>query len=1270
MLPITLINSADIDSWANRRTSQDQLPKLLRRLIRATIEHIKFISIRADEGVQLEGFDGVLEVEIGNEFVPSGKSVWEFGTNKQVKTKADSDYEKRKKKLSEDIVPAETTFVFVTPRRWSKKDDWVREKKKENFWIEVKVYDADDLETWLEFAPTIHVWLSILLGKHPETAIDLENFWKDWTEITNPPISSELIISGRNKEVEKIHEWLRQPASGLALQAESKSEAIVFFAAALNQLSPDQKEKTYSICLIVENISAWRQMSASAEPLILISNFEGNDSTIRAVQNGHHVMTPLSKADAKLSSTLEIPRLRRENAYQAIINMEIPRERANYLATLARRSFLAFRRKIALNPEVHTPEWSKPSEARSLLPILLVGGLNDAYEKDREAIAKIARTSYEAINDSFVRWANEPDPPLRRVGNTWLISSKEDSWALLARYLTRQDLENFENVALEILGEIDAQFELSPDVRWHATVLVKTIPHSGLLREGIAETLAIMAARSDSISWADAMSGQERVDRIVYELLRRANENWQLWASIAYLLPLLAEAAPKVFLDAVEVGLSDENPVLLNMFSEGENSFTSSSPHTGLLWALENLAWNPDCLGHSAMLLAELARLDPGGKLLNRPKHSLREIFLCWNPQTTASLDQRLQVIDGIRKREPEVAWQLLNALLPEFHSTGHPTHSPRWREWASEAAPRITNAELWRAANEVSRRLLDDVGTNRKKWRVLINRISDLPLDQQNAVIEKLSKLNVEELEIEAQLEIWKTLREIISQHREYPTSDWAMPSEVTDRLEEIYHHFTPKDLVLQHIWVFSRTRTLIKPAPYIKDNDTPCHWELNRNLIRDLRQEAVEELFSFGGVTTLIETAAKAEQPEEVGFSLGKLELLNSDEDNFLKNHLASTEQSTALFVRGYISGKFQTKGWKWVEDKLSVDNAKQWSSTQRSDFLVCLPFNCQTWDIVDDFGEEVRELYWTKATGYPEISEAERAAREFLNYNRPQATIEFLYFLSNENNLVVPASLVIEILTKLLSIASEVQLDWNSFGYSISSLFSLLDKAGEVEESEIAALEWAYMPILKNYGRGPRLLHRELSRNPDFFVDVISYIYKAEDEEKINLTKYDETRISLAYDLIDSWHDCPGRNEDGTFDVEFFRNWVTNARVKLIEVKRGNIGDILIGHMLAFAPYGSDGAFPHEAVRDLLEEVSSPKIEQGLQTQIFNNRGVVMRAIAEGGGQERAIADRYLDYAKKIGDQHPRTAAMLRRLSDNYLSDARREDLTAELEQDLWR
>ena len=45
--------------------------------------------------VRLSGWDGLLEVERGNAWVPSGVSGWEFSCGKKITSKANDDYEKR-----------------------------------------------------------------------------------------------------------------------------------------------------------------------------------------------------------------------------------------------------------------------------------------------------------------------------------------------------------------------------------------------------------------------------------------------------------------------------------------------------------------------------------------------------------------------------------------------------------------------------------------------------------------------------------------------------------------------------------------------------------------------------------------------------------------------------------------------------------------------------------------------------------------------------------------------------------------------------------------------------------------------------------------------------------------------------------------------------------------------------------------------------------------------------------------------------------------------
>jgi hypothetical protein len=109
-------------------------------------------------------------------------------------------------------------------------------------------------------------------------------------------------------------------------------------------------------------------------------------------------------------------------------------------------------------------------------------------------------------------------------------------------------------------------------------------------------------------------------------------------------------------------------------------------------------------------------------------------------------------------------------------------------------------------------------------------------------------------------------------------------------------------------------------------------------------------------------------------------------------------------------------------------------------------------------------------------------------------------------------------------------------------------------------------------------------------------------------------------------------------------------------------------MIGEVLSGSPPGPDGAWPHPAVRDLIEKLSNADVERGIEIGRYSSRGAVTRGPYEGGRQEREIAERYERYAQTVGDRWPRTAAMLRRIATTYLADAAEEDREAELNQDL--
>lgn len=1255
----TLIDATDLASWANRRDAQGALPQLLRRLIHATVERVLRAGFPAGEGVQLGGWDGVVAVEQGNAFVPNGTSTWELGVNRDIKGKADDDYEKRRGD-PRGIDPAQSTFVFITPRRWGRKDEWVTARRTEGIWRDVRAYDADDLEQWLELAPAVHVWLSILLGKHPEGTVDLGSFWEDWSAATRPATPSELVLAGRNNVVQASHDWLPQPVTPLALQAESREEALAVFAAALQKLPEEQRAAVLSRAVIVHDVEAWHRLTASDQPLLLILAFDNREALGRAARTGHKVVIPLGRADSTSAKTVEIPRLSREEALKAIVATGINEDRARDLAMLARRSLTSFRRKLALSAEVQQPEWARPANARSLLPVMLAGGWNDTIDGDRQGITTLAQAPYDEISATVVRWVNEADPPMRRVGAAWFIISKEDAWSLLARYLTREDLERFESVVIEVLGSPDPRFDLPDSQRWMANALGHSPKYSGLFREGIADTLAIMGARGDTTNLTGGISACDYATRSVRRLLEQANTDWRIWASLFRSLSLLAEAAPDTFLDAVERGLTGESPVLLNLFSDQQDALFSSAPHPGLLWALETLAWSSEHLGRAALVLAKLTRLDPGGKLANRPQRSLRSIFLPWAPQTAATLERRCRVFDAMHEREPEVTWQLWRQLLPKFLDSGDFTPKPRWREWIPDSPRHVTQEEHLKAVREVVSRMLIDVGKDGSRWQDLIEALPALSVDQHEAVVERLANIDADLLISSDRAAIWNALRKVISHHRSFPNADWALPKERIDRLDEIFKRFEPQEPVAHYSWLFSNHPELPEGR---QDN-----WEARQETLANARLAAVRTIYAQSSIEGIFEFLGLIEQPGELGLALGQGDLADREEDKLLSECLAASDAPRRQFARGFVVGRIRSRNREWAEDKF-INEAKDWPSNQRAEILACLPYDERTWNLTEGSDPEVVHQYWCLISPYG-IGDAdvERVGRKFLQHGRPYTAVQLLT-IHMAREQVLSARFIADVLEQVLQTSPKDDRPDSSFAHDVSELLDLLVASKEVDEQRIAALEWGFLPLLeRRYKRTLRLLHRELARDPNFFSELINLAFCAEGEEPQELSEEEQMRANRAYDLLKSWRTVPGMAEDGNIDAEMLKGWVWTARKATTASGRGVVGDQIIGQTLSGSPSDADGAWPHSAVCAVIEEVASRELEDGFELSVCTSRGTVVKHPYAGGASERQLAEQYSGFALALSDRWPRTAAMLRRISEQYQAEARREDQEAELREDL--
>ena len=1271
---MTLASATDLAQWAGRRDAQGGLPQLVRRLVAATNRTLTRVSFRSGEGVALPGWDGLVHAEFASAFVPAGLSAWEMGVGAPA-PKANVDYDKRTAN-PDGLDHASTTFVFVTPQRWKGKDGWVQDRNAEGRWRAVVALDADDLASWLETAPGVHAWFSALIGLDPYEVESIETWWSAWSEATRPPLPATALMAGRDRHARDLLGALAAEPNVTSVVADSQDEALAFTAAALLGQSAFAER-----AVVVRTPQAWRRVAVSEHPLLLIPTFE-RPAFAPALRAGHHVVLPLGRETAS-SDGLMLPRLDRAGIEVALAEAGLARERAASLATLGRQSLLALRRALAVNPDVDVPDWSRPENAREIAPLVLVGAWRDSSDGDRDAVAALTGRPYGEVSQTLSRWAAASNPPVRRTGDVWMVAAKSDAWVLTAPSLTSDDLDRLRQTATDVLGVEDPTLELTPDQRPAAALLGIERRYSGVLVKGLADTLALLATTSAAVPLPGGWSSASLAGAVVRDVLGAANEDpsGRRWHAVAGALPLLAEAAPGPFLQAVEDGTqSAEGPVLQLFQDDGAApALMGGSPHPSLLWALETLAWSPEHLARSARISARLVRLEPGGTTLNRPFNSLRDTLLLWRPGTAATLDQRLQVVDLLRKHEPAVAWPLMLALVPTGNGFASATAAPTHRDWKPEDTGHVPADDLDRAVAALLDRAAADAGADGGRWAALVDRAVSCVLPVLDPVLQNVESLDPRTLDADGLLALYRTLLNLVHRHRQFPDADWSMAKTDTDRLAALAKRFTPDIPQDRYGWLFDQGGL---DGFRLRGED----YAAQQRALNEAQDAALSEILHDLDVEALVEWTQSFSKPDVTTLQLGEA-LARVDPDNLeaLALVTADDEDARRLGVQ-YVHGVARVKGTEWLiwAKEILAGLASGWSASERALFLQTLPTSEAVWDLAAESGGDTDRAYWEAVSVHNlpwDDTLAIRAAERLLDVGRPRAAVNLYRRVAYRNADAVPLANLAHALEESIRTA-QTPFDADT----ARAIGDHLDRLAEADfdADRLARLEWAFLPLFRFERRQSPVLHQALADDPALFADVVALVYRADGEEPRELSDVEQAQAKTAHDLLDSWRTVPGTRSDGTLDPDALLAWVEEARGLLAARGRATTGDLAIGRVLRYGPPprpASDAEpetdeasplvdWPAEPIRDVVEAIASEHLERGFAFEVYNSVGVTTRGPTDGGDQERARADLHRQQAAFAGLAWPRTAAMLTRVAESFERDAERHDQDADLTQDTWR
>jgi len=889
-------------------------------------------------------------------------------------------------------------------------------------------------------------------------------------------------------------------------------------------------------------------------------------------------------------------------------------------------------------------DWNNFEFASKLAIANLLGAWNEKSQADTDVIEQL-------INEKYSDWIMKireilqwPEGPLSLKNGIWTVVKRREMWQALGSRVFDDHLDKFKQCAVNVLKEPDPKFELPCEERYAANIHGKVLKHSHALRKGLAESLALLGSQPDTLKNCSQNKAETVAVIAIREIFSEAD--WVLWASLNYLLPTLAEAAPEEFLSAAENGLKKSACPFDEIFSQERAAIFGENYMTGLLWALETLAWDEQYLVRTTVMLGNLASHDPGGNWGNRPANSLTTIFLPWLPQTIASVDKRKVAIRTLQKESPAIAWKLLLDLLPGQTQSSSGSHKPDWRRIIPEDWKKgVANKEYWDQISSYADIAVDTAKEDFTKLKELISNLDNLTKPSFDKLLDYLGSTELANRPEEERTPLWQVLLEFVVKHKRFKDADWALSAELVEKIEQAAKSIAPQKPENLYSRLFSESDIDL----YQEGGD----WQEQEKILEERRQNAIREIIIKGKVEAVIRFAEVVDSPQKVGVSLGFL--AEDDTDSLILPNLIETEnKKLETFASGFIWARYRNQGWEWVGH---IDTSS-WSHVQIGKFLSCLPFTQKTWEYSEQLLGEHETEYWSRVGINPYQAEGNLslAIDKLIQYDRPHSAIFCLYRILREKK---PLDKTRTINALLKAVSSKETVHQMSRHYVIEIIKALQDDPG-TNQDDLFTIEWAYSPLLTGPGRraSPKVLEQRLGSEPDFFCEAIRLLYRSKNETESQREPTEQQKVIAqnVWRLLDDWRTLPGMRPHGSFSVDKFNSWLDSVKTKCEQSGHLEVALSTIGRVLIYYIPDPDGLWIHKALAEALNADDAEKIRNGFRIGIFNSRGV--HAVDPTGKPEKELAAKYRQQAEEVENAgYYRFAITLKSLSDSYDHEAER-------------
>ena len=318
---------------------------------------------------------------------------------------------------------------------------------------------------------------------------------------------------------------------------------------------------------------------------------------------------------------------------------------------------------------------------------------------------------------------------------------------------------------------------------------------------------------------------------------------------------------------------------------------------------------------------------------------------------------------------------------------------------------------------------------------------------------------------------------------------------------------------------------------------------------------------------------------------------------------------------------------------------------------------------WLFIKEQNEDVRDAYWKKTQGRfwgPYKDDVEYQITRFIEAGRAVDALNRSWIYANN----LSTDLIQSLLKGVLYASSELNRPLDHL--ALGRLMEEIHKRDDADQDLLFKFEWNFMPALL-HGHDDVCLDRiysQLSKDPSFFVDLLTFLYKPDDgnDEETNMDEaIRDANASRAFHLFYHWKKIPSVSPDGKIDKDALENWVNEVLRIAAEKKRVAVAQIQLGGLFANYDERNDDACDLFAI---MEKIDDEAFFNNYRVGLFNKRGSTVRGPYDGGDIEKGNEYLFEGLYSRYHKHFPRVSNEFKKLAAEYEQIAKQMDDEADL------